>query len=90
MRPKVKFEKGKPFVKVAYKNGEVTWALNLSGGKFEWLLFEFPENYNPARVTNDHKFILNGKKLKAQLLSTAAATHSFGALAALKKSATKA
>lgn len=87
MRPKVKFEKGKPFVKVPYKNGEVTWALNLAGGKFEWLLFEFPENYNPARVTKDHKFILGGKKLKAQLLSTAAATHSFSALAALRKSA---
>jgi len=85
MRPKVKFEKGKPFVKVAYKNGEVTWALNLAGGRFEWILFEWRDQYNPERVTKDHKHILAGKKLRAQLIAKAAASHSFSALNSLKK-----
>jgi hypothetical protein len=91
MRPKVKFEKGKPFVKVAYKNGEVTWALDIDPkGKFDWILFEKRDQYNPDRVAKDHKFILNGKKLRAQLIAKAAASHSFTALAKLKKSTTKA
>ena len=87
MKPRVKFnKKGQAFVKVPYKNGIVTWALDISPqGRFDWILFEKPDNYNPARVTNDHKFILQGKKLKAQLLSTAAASHSFIALEKLKK-----
>jgi hypothetical protein len=88
MRPSVKFnKKGQALVKVAYKHGEVTWALTgiSNTGKFDWILFEKPDNYNPDRVTNDHKYILSGKKLRAQLISTAAASHSFIALDALKK-----
>lgn len=90
MRPKVKFnKKGQALVKVAYKNGEVTWALGgiNPNGKFDWILFEKPDQYNPERVTNDHKFILGGKKLRAQLIAKAAASHSFIALDALKKAA---
>lgn len=87
MKAKVKFnKKGQAFVKVPYKNGEVTWALDISPqGKFDWILFEKPDNYNPSRVTNDHKFILSGKKLRAQVLAKAAASHSFIALEKLKK-----
>jgi len=87
MKPKVKFnKKGQAFVKIPYKNGIVSWALDITPqGKFDWMLFEKPDNYNPKRVTNAHRLILQGKKLKEQLLSTAAASHSFNALEKLKK-----
>ena len=83
----VKFnEKGQLLVDVPYKNGEVTWGLSFNpNGKTDWILFDKPEQYNPDRVANDHKFILSGKKLRIQMIKKAAAKHKYVVLEKLKK-----
>ena len=85
----VKFnEKGQLLVDVPYKNGSVTWGLSInpSNSKMDWILYDKPENYNPKRVTNDHKYLLAGKKLRAKMIKKAAAKHRYGILDKLKVS----
>lgn len=88
MRPRVKFtDKGQPLVVVSYKTGQVTWGLDIGPhGKFNWFIYDKAPQYSPARIKRDHEYILSGKKLRAQLIAKAAASHSFTALAKLKQS----
>ena len=84
---KVNFnEKGFLLVDVPYKNGKVTWGLTINNNKMDWVLFDKPDNYNPKRVTNDHKYMLAGKKLRAKMIKKAAAKHRYGILDKLKVS----
>lgn len=85
IKPRVKFtDKGHLLVDVPYKHGSVTWALNFNQNKCDWILFQKPEHYSPERVRMDHRNILSGKKLRAQMISKAAATHNYTALDKLR------
>lgn len=81
IKTRVKFtDKGHLLVDVPYKHGNVTWALNFHRDRFDWILFQKPDKYSPDRVTAVHKNILNGKKLRSQLISKAAASHQYSVL----------
>jgi len=85
IKTRVKFsDKGHLLVDVPYKHGNVTWALNFHRNHFDWILFNKPDKYSPTRVTLDHHSILNGKKLRSQMISKAAASHQYGVLDKIK------
>ena len=81
----VKFsEKGHLLVDLPYKHGSVTWALNFNSNKMEWILFQKPGIYSPARVLNDHRTILHGKKLRMKMIAKSSATHQYTILEKLR------
>lgn len=84
IKVKVQIDKdnNRAYVTVPYKNGLVTW-VTIWDRSFEtgredcrWVLSSKPDLYNPARVLASHRSFLTGKRVIAQIVSTAAASQS--------------